>query len=43
VLAQALAHRTGGEPPELAPLDDELEGEAHAVSTGRARTRGGKF
>ena len=43
LLAQALAHRTGGEPPELAPLDDELEAEAHAVSTGRARTRGGKY
>jgi lipid II isoglutaminyl synthase (glutamine-hydrolysing) len=36
LLAQALAHRTGGEPPELAPLDDELEGEAQAVSSGRA-------
>ena len=43
ILAQALAHRGGGEPPELAPLDDELETEAHAVSTGRARARGGKF
>ena len=27
----------------LAPLDDELEREAHAVSAGRARVRGGKF
>jgi len=43
ILAQALAHRTGGEPPELAPLDDALEAEAHEVSTGRARARGGKF
>jgi hypothetical protein len=42
LLAQALAHRIGGKPPELAPLDDELEAEAHAVSTGRARMRGGK-
>lgn len=42
LLAQALAHRTSGEPPELAPLDDELEAEAHAVSTGRARARGGR-
>jgi CobQ-like glutamine amidotransferase family enzyme len=25
LLAEALAHRTGGEPPELEPLDDELE------------------
>ena len=43
ILAQALAHRTGGEPPELAPLDDVLEANAHEVSTGRARARGGKF
>jgi CobQ-like glutamine amidotransferase family enzyme len=42
VLAQSIAHRTGGDPPELAPLDDELEAEAHAVSSGRARSRGGK-
>ena len=32
LLAQALAHRTGGEPPELEPLADELEARAHAVS-----------
>ena len=38
LLAQALAHRSGGEPPELAPLEDELEAEAHAVSAARART-----
>ena len=37
LLAQALAHRTGGEPPELAPLADELETEAMAVSAQRAR------
>jgi hypothetical protein len=37
LLAQALAHRTGGEPPELAPLDDELEALAFAVSSDRAR------
>ena len=42
LLAQALAHRDGGGPPELAPLEDELEAEAHAVSAGRARTRGGR-
>ena len=42
VLAQALAHRGGGEPPDLEPLDDELEAEAHAVSSARARARGGK-
>jgi len=38
LLSQALAHRTGGEPPELAPLDDELEADAHAVSSLRARS-----
>ena len=36
ILAQALAHRTGGDPPELAPLDDELEGQAQVVSSRRA-------
>jgi lipid II isoglutaminyl synthase (glutamine-hydrolysing) len=41
LLAQALAHRFG-EPPELAPLPDELEEDAHAVSSERARTRGGR-
>ena len=43
LLAQALAHRSGGEPPELAPLADELESRAHAVSAQRARSRGGRF
>jgi lipid II isoglutaminyl synthase (glutamine-hydrolysing) len=43
LLAQALAHRTGGEPPELESLPDELEAEAHAVSATRARTRGRRF
>ena len=42
LLAQALAHRTGGDPPLLAPLPDELEARAHAVSAARARARGGK-
>ena len=42
VLAQALAHRLG-EAPALAPLADELEDEAHAVSAGRARSRGGRL
>jgi CobQ-like glutamine amidotransferase family enzyme len=41
LLAQALA-RTSGELPELAPLEDGLEGRAHAVSAGRAKARGGK-
>jgi CobQ-like glutamine amidotransferase family enzyme len=43
VLAQALAHATGGEPPELEPLVDDLESNAHTVAAGRARARGGKF
>ena len=42
LLAQALAHRIGGDPPELAPLPDELEARAHEVSADRARTRGGR-
>ena len=44
LLAQALAHRLGSdEPPELEPLPDELEGQAHEVSAARARSRGGRF
>jgi lipid II isoglutaminyl synthase (glutamine-hydrolysing) len=43
LLAQALAHRSGGEPPDLAPLPDELEAKAQAVSAERARSRGGKY
>ena len=42
LLAQALAHRTGGDPPDLAPLPDALEARAHDVSAARARSRGGK-
>ena len=42
LVAQALAHRSGGEPPELAPLDDSLEDQAHHVSSERARARGGR-
>jgi CobQ-like glutamine amidotransferase family enzyme len=41
LLAQALAHRHD-ETPELEPLADELEAEAHAVSARRAETRGGR-
>ena len=41
VLAQALAHRLG-EPPELEPLPDDLEQQAHAVSARRAQLRGGR-
>ena len=43
LLAQALAHAGGGEPVALEPLPDELEGTAHAVAAGRARSRGGRF
>jgi CobQ-like glutamine amidotransferase family enzyme len=42
LLAQAIAHRTGAE-PELEPLADELEEQAHAVSARRAESRGGRF
>jgi CobQ-like glutamine amidotransferase family enzyme len=42
LLAQALAHRSGGEPPDLAALPDELESRAHQVSAARARSRGGR-
>ena len=41
LLAQALAHRLD-EPPQLEPLPDELEAEAHDVSARRAETRGGR-
>ena len=43
LLAQALAHRSGGDPPELEPLPDDLEAEAHDVSSRRAHARGGRF
>ena len=43
LLAQALAHRSGGSPPELEPLPDRLEARAHEVSARRARERGGRF
>ena len=42
LLAQAIAHRTG-EAPMFEPLEDDLEAEAHEVSAGRARARGGRF
>ncbi len=42
LLSLALAHRLGGEPPELAPLPDELERLAHEVAAARARARGGR-
>jgi CobQ-like glutamine amidotransferase family enzyme len=40
LLSEALAHAGG--PPELTPLPDELEHEAHTVSAARARARGGR-
>jgi lipid II isoglutaminyl synthase (glutamine-hydrolysing) len=43
LLGQALAHASGGDPPELEPLADELETEAHGVAAARARARGGRF
>jgi CobQ-like glutamine amidotransferase family enzyme len=43
LLAQALGHATGGDPPALDPLPDDLEAVAHAVSAERARERGGRF
>jgi lipid II isoglutaminyl synthase (glutamine-hydrolysing) len=42
LLAQALAHATGGEPVDLMPLDDELEAAAFRVAAERARRRGGR-
>jgi CobQ-like glutamine amidotransferase family enzyme len=42
LLEQALAHRSGGEPPQFQPLPDELERQAFATSAERARTRGGR-
>jgi CobQ-like glutamine amidotransferase family enzyme len=42
LLSQALARRLG-DAPQLEPLVDELEDEAHAVSSTRARARGGRF
>jgi lipid II isoglutaminyl synthase (glutamine-hydrolysing) len=42
LLAQAVAHATGGEAPTFDPLPDELESAAHAVAAERARSRGGR-
>ena len=42
LLAQALVRRTG-QAPVFAELADELEAEAHLVSSSRARERGGRF
>ena len=42
LLSQAVAHATGGDPPDLSPLPDELEHEAFRVAAERARRRGGR-
>jgi CobQ-like glutamine amidotransferase family enzyme len=42
LLAEAVGHRTG-EVPVFDALPDELEGQAHEVSAGRARARGGRY
>ena len=42
LLSQAVAHATGGGPPDLSPLTDELEHEAFRVAAERARRRGGR-
>lgn len=42
LLGRALAHASGGSPPPLEPLDDELEREALRVAAARARARGGR-
>jgi CobQ-like glutamine amidotransferase family enzyme len=42
LLSWAIAHATGGQAEPLSPLADELEQQAHAVSSARARTRGGR-
>jgi len=42
LLAQALAHASGGHTPELAPLDDDLEDDAFRIAAERARKRGGR-
>jgi lipid II isoglutaminyl synthase (glutamine-hydrolysing) len=42
LLAQALAHASGGDAPALPELPDELEREAFRVAAERARVRGGR-
>ena len=42
LLAHALAHATGSDPPTLEPLPDTLEAAAHRVASERARARGGR-
>lgn len=42
LLAQAVAHATGGDPPVFADAPDALAAEAHRVAAQRARSRGGR-
>jgi lipid II isoglutaminyl synthase (glutamine-hydrolysing) len=42
LLEQALGHASGGDPPTLDELPDELEREAFRVAAERARVRGGR-
>jgi lipid II isoglutaminyl synthase (glutamine-hydrolysing) len=42
LLAQAIAHQNGGEPPEFEALPDDLERQAHDVASRRAHERGGR-
>ncbi len=42
LLAQAVGHATGREPPAFEDVNDELAAEAHRVSSQRARARGGR-
>jgi CobQ-like glutamine amidotransferase family enzyme len=42
LVAQAVAHAMGGEPPTFPELPDELAEEAHRVAAQRARVRGGR-
>ena len=42
LLSQALARKLG-EPPELEPLPEDFEADAHRIAGERARSRGGRF
>jgi CobQ-like glutamine amidotransferase family enzyme len=42
LLAQAVAHHAGGDPPRFEPLPDTFEAMAHAVAANRAMSRGGR-
>jgi hypothetical protein len=42
IIEQALGHASGGDPPRLTPLPDELESEAFRIAAERARARGGR-